>query len=107
MKACGYLGISFFFLFLTLTRCFDLLQSFWLKHWSESNQKANGNYNLLWFLGVYAAIGLGGAFCNNMRSLTMLLYGSLRGSRKLHNKMAKTIMRSPMSFSKLHQQGEL
>lgn len=98
MKACGYLGISFFFLFLTLTRCFDLMQSFWLKHWSESNQKANGNYNLLWFLGVYAAIGLGGAFCNNMRSLTMLLYGSLRGSRKLHNKMAKTIMRSPMSF---------
>ncbi|KAL3231715.1 hypothetical protein RNJ44_00250 [Nakaseomyces bracarensis] len=98
MKACGYIGVLLFFLFLISTRCFDLLQGFWLKYWSESNLKNEANLNLLWFLGVYALIGVGGTFCNNMRSITMLLYGSLKGSKTLHNRMAESIMRSPMSF---------
>lgn len=98
MKACGYVGVALFFLFLISTRCFDLLQSFWLKYWSETNQKNGANLNLFWFLGVYALIGVGGTFCNNMRSITMLIYGSLKGSKTLHNRMAETIIRSPMSF---------
>lgn len=39
VKACGVLGVVLFFLFMILTRVFDLAENFWLKYWSEPMKK--------------------------------------------------------------------
>ncbi|CAI4045668.1 hypothetical protein SKDZ_12G0420 [Saccharomyces kudriavzevii ZP591] len=98
IKACGVLGVVLFFLFMILTRVFDLAENFWLKYWSESNEKNGSNERVWMFVGVYSLIGVGSAAFNNLRSIVMLLYCSIRGSKKLHENMAKSVIRSPMVF---------
>ena len=98
IKACGVTGVVLFFIFMILTRVFDLAENFWLKHWSESNQNNGSNDNFWMFVGVYASIGILSAAFNNIRSIIMLLYCSIRGSKKLHDNMANAVVRSPMSF---------
>ncbi|CAI4620570.1 ADM_collapsed_G0035900.mRNA.1.CDS.1 [Saccharomyces cerevisiae] len=98
IKACGVLGVVLFFLFMILTRVFDLAENFWLKYWSESNEKNGSNERVWMFVGVYSLIGVASAAFNNLRSIMMLLYCSIRGSKKLHESMAKSVIRSPMTF---------
>lgn len=98
IKSCGITGVVLFFLFMILSRVFDLAETFWLKYWSESNEKNGKNDNLWMFVGVYALIGVGSAAFNNLRTIVMLLYCSIRGSKKLHDTMAKRVLRSPMNF---------
>ncbi|CCE63528.1 hypothetical protein TPHA_0F00410 [Tetrapisispora phaffii CBS 4417] len=98
IKACGVTGVILFFVFMILTRIFDLAETFWLKYWSESNAKAGYNKDFLKFVTIYAIIGLLSAAFNNIRTVIMLLYCSIRGSKKLHDGMALSVMRSPMSF---------
>ncbi|CAI4047150.1 hypothetical protein SUVZ_12G0420 [Saccharomyces uvarum] len=98
VKACGVLGVVLFFLFMILTRVFDLAENFWLKYWSESNERNGSNERVWMFVGVYSLLGVGSAAFNNLRSIIMLLYCSIRGSKKLHENMAKSVIRSPMVF---------
>lgn len=98
IKACGVLGVVLFFFFMILTRVFDLAENFWLKYWSESNEKNGSNERVWMFVGVYSLIGVASAAFNNLRSIMMLLYCSIRGSKKLHESMAKSVIRSPMTF---------
>ncbi|EDO16987.1 hypothetical protein Kpol_1041p45, partial [Vanderwaltozyma polyspora DSM 70294] len=98
IKACGVSGVALFFIFMLLSRIFDLAENFWLKHWSESNQKSGSNENLWMFVGVYALIGIISAAFNNLRSIVMLIFCSIRGSKKLHDNMALSVVYSPMSF---------
>ena len=98
IKACGVLGVVLFFLFMILTRVFDLAENFWLKYWSESNERNGSNERVWMFVGVYSLIGVGSAAFNNLRSIMMLLYCSIRGSKKLHESMAKSVIKSPMIF---------
>lgn len=98
IKSCGITGVVLFFLFMILSRIFDLAENFWLKYWSESNEKNGKNTNLWMFVGIYALIGVGSAAFNNLRTIVMLLYCSIRGSKKLHDTMAKRVLRSPMAF---------
>lgn len=97
-KACGLYGVAFFGLFLLLSRIFDLAERFWLKYWSESNEKTGTNGNVLMYVLIYALIGIGSAAFNNLRSIVLLVYCSIRGAKNLHNSMARSIMRSPMQF---------
>ncbi|CCF59911.1 hypothetical protein KAFR_0I01300 [Kazachstania africana CBS 2517] len=97
-KACGITGVFLFFIFLILSRIFDLCETFWLKHWSEVNKNRGSNEDVWKFVAVYALIGLGSAAFNIFRTIIMLLYCSIRGSKTLHDSMAKAIIRSPVQF---------
>ncbi|GAV56396.1 hypothetical protein ZYGR_0BB01740 [Zygosaccharomyces rouxii] len=98
VKACGYLGVILFFVFMLFGRIVELSQNFWLKYWSESNQKNGGNQDLWKFVGLYALFGVSTAAFDNIRAVILFLYSSIRGSKVLHDKMAISVLESPMVF---------
>lgn len=98
IKSCGYFGVFLFFFFMVFGRIFELSENFWLKYWSESNQKNGGNQNVWKFVGIYALIGISTAAFDNLRAIILLLYSSIRGSKVLHDKMASSVMGSSMGF---------
>ena len=97
-KACGITGVVLFGIFLLLSRFFDLGERFWLKFWSESNEKSGTNGNTVMFVSVYALIGITSAAFSNLRTIILLIYCSIRASKNLHNDMAFSVLRSPMQF---------
>lgn len=98
LKACGILGAVLFLVFIGFSRVLLVGENFWLKHWSEKNEKNGENRNVVFFVGIYVLISLGAAFFNSARSIVLLLVCSIRASRKLHDSMAVAVLRSPMSF---------
>ncbi|CAL9735628.1 bile pigment transporter 1 [Monosporozyma servazzii] len=97
-KACGIIGVVVFFIFTLFARLLDLTQTFWLKYWSEKNQAAGKNENVLQFIGVYALIGLSTVSFNTSRTIILLLYSSIRASKKLYGTMSVAVIYSPMEF---------
>lgn len=98
IKACGVFGVCLFFIFMILSKIFELCDGFWLKYWSESNEKTGSNEYIWMYVGIYALIGIGSAGLKVLKSIVMLMYCSVRASQKLHDAMAFSILRSPMSF---------
>lgn len=72
--------------------------SLWLKYWSEVNQRYGGNPSVGKFLGIYMAIGVGSAGLAVVQTLVLWIFCSIEASRKLHERMAFAVFRSPMSF---------
>lgn len=72
--------------------------SFWLKTWAETNSRVGGNPNVGMYLGVYFAFGIGSAALSVVQTLILWIFCSIEASRKLHERMATAIFRSPMSF---------
>jgi hypothetical protein len=100
----------------------------WLKNWAERNSEAGGNPEIGKYLGIYFAFGIGSAGLTVVQTLILWIFCSievspresqqdarigcgdlacsmgalsdsdLQASRKLHERMAIAIFRSPMSF---------
>ncbi|KAG8166171.1 hypothetical protein KVR01_004723 [Diaporthe batatas] len=72
--------------------------NFWLKDWSENNSRAGANNDYGKYIGIYFAFGIGSASLTVIQTLLLWIFCSIEASRKLHERMAKAIFRSPMSF---------
>ncbi|KAG6000046.1 hypothetical protein E4U43_001725 [Claviceps pusilla] len=72
--------------------------SFWLKSWSEHNEDAGANDNVGKYIGIYFAFGIGSSLLTVVQTLILWIFCSIEASRKLHERMANAIFRSPMSF---------
>ncbi|KAK9779422.1 putative Metal resistance protein YCF1 [Seiridium cardinale] len=72
--------------------------SVWLKNWAEMNSDAGGNPQVGKYLGIYFAFGVGSAGLTVIQTLILWIFCSIEASRKLHERMATAIFRSPMSF---------
>ncbi|KAH6654420.1 metal resistance protein YCF1 [Truncatella angustata] len=72
--------------------------SVWLKNWAEMNDKVGGNPQVGKYLGIYFAFGVGSAALTVVQTLILWIFCSIEASRKLHERMATAIFRSPMSF---------
>ncbi|SPO01024.1 probable multidrug resistance protein [Cephalotrichum gorgonifer] len=72
--------------------------SVWLKEWAESNQKEGINDHILKFISIYFAFGIGASALSVVQTLVLWIFCSIEASRKLHERMANAIFRSPMSF---------
>lgn len=70
----------------------------WLKYWAEFNDRYGGNNQIGKFVGVYVALGVGSALLILIQSLLQWQFCSIEASRKMHDRMAFAIFRSPMSF---------
>ncbi|KAG4434234.1 hypothetical protein IFR05_010276 [Cadophora sp. M221] len=70
----------------------------WLKKWSDYNSIEGKNLHVGKFIGVYFAFGIGGALLVVVQTLILWIFCSIEASRKLHERMAFAIFRSPMSF---------
>src|SRR3954470_13153400 len=100
---------------LTLTICCKA-GSFWLQKWSEKNTEAGGNPDIGKYIGIYFVFGVGAAGLTAVQTLILWIFCSIevsgsamdtkntcscspmQASRKLHERMATAIFRSPMSF---------
>ncbi|KAF7949291.1 hypothetical protein EAE96_008456 [Botrytis aclada] len=72
--------------------------SVWLKSWAEHNDKLGVNRDVGKYIGVYFAFGIGSAALVVVQTLILWIFCSIEASRKLHERMAFAIFRSPMSF---------
>ncbi|KAF2196793.1 multidrug resistance-associated protein 1 [Delitschia confertaspora ATCC 74209] len=72
--------------------------SVWLKQWSEVNGRYGGNPHVGKYIGVYFAFGVGSAALVVLQTLILWIFCSIEASRKLHERMAFAIFRSPMTF---------
>ncbi|KAK6601299.1 Metal resistance protein YCF1 (ABC transporter transmembrane region) [Botrytis cinerea] len=72
--------------------------SVWLKSWAEANDKLGINRDVGKYIGVYFAFGIGSAALVVVQTLILWIFCSIEASRKLHERMAFAIFRSPMSF---------
>ena len=72
--------------------------SFWLKRWAELNDAAGSNPEVVKNIAIYFAFGVGSAALVVFQTLLLWIFCSIEASRKLHEKMAFAIFRSPMSF---------
>lgn len=72
--------------------------SVWLKNWAEHNQDTNSNDDVGKYIGVYFGFGIGSAALVVVQTLILWIFCSIEASRKLHERMAVAMFRSPMTF---------
>jgi ATP-binding cassette, subfamily C (CFTR/MRP), member 1 len=72
--------------------------SVWLKQWAEVNGEEGGNSDTGMYIGIYFGFGIGSAALVVVQTLILWIFCSIEASRKLHERMAFAIFRSPMSF---------
>ncbi|CDR39229.1 CYFA0S03e01090g1_1 [Cyberlindnera fabianii] len=97
-KACGLPGVFAVIALMMTTQILSISANYWLKNWSENNERTGNNDHVWLYVGVYAALGIGSGFFTLLRSIVMWVYCALKGSAALHDRMALSVVRSPMSF---------
>ncbi|KAH3676265.1 hypothetical protein WICMUC_002142 [Wickerhamomyces mucosus] len=97
-KACGIFGVIGFLSLLMLSTTFSLTANYWLKNWSEDNERNGTNKHVLRYVAVYSFFGLGSGFFTLGRTIFMWVFCAIRSSTVLHNNMAKSVLRAPMSY---------
>jgi ABC-type multidrug transport system fused ATPase/permease subunit len=97
-KACNPRGVIIFISCVILSMALNVSSNVWLKHWSEVNTKYGFNPNISFYLGVYFLLGVGYSAAVLCQTCVMWIFCTIQGSKKLHNKMAVSVLRAPMSF---------
>lgn len=92
------LAVSIYMFALLAAQCAQIGGNVWLKNWAETNGKAGGNPDVGKYIGIYFAFGIGSSTLTVCQTLILWIFCSIEASRKLHERMAKAIFRSPMSF---------
>ncbi|KAI5968496.1 hypothetical protein KGF57_000197 [Candida theae] len=97
-KACNFsMIILYVFIYAANVTC-NIGANYILKYWSEVNLANGHNSAVSFYLTIYAAAGISGAACMLAAALIMWSYCVIRGSRYFHDKMANSVLRSPMQF---------
>lgn len=97
-KACNPGHVFIFILFIILSMFLSVIGNVWLKYWSEINTKYGYNPAVAKYLGVYFILGFGSALSTLVQTIILWTYCTIHGSRHLHDSMATSILRAPMSF---------
>ncbi|KAI1331203.1 metal resistance protein YCF1 [Xylariaceae sp. FL0255] len=97
-KQSNIVAVAFYLSALLAAQTAQIGGSVWLKNWAERNTSAGGNPDIAKYLGIYLAFGVGSALLTVLQTLILWIFCSIEASRKLHEKMATAIFRSPMSF---------
>eukprot|EP00804_Cyclotella_cryptica_P012077 CCRYP_004510-RC/>CCRYP_004510-RC protein AED:0.14 eAED:0.14 QI:366/0.66/0.5/1/0.66/0.5/4/0/1117 len=102
-KAGGVIAFVSIFVIQAVGRASELMANFWLSFWASASAQAEISGDPLsvqettWYLGIYAAFGIGGVICLTFRAVIMAVH-RLRASRKLHTELIASILRAPVSF---------
>lgn len=76
----------------------NVASTFWLEHWSEINTKYGYNPNVGKYLGIYFLLGIGYSLASLIQNTYLWIFCTIQGSKKLHNSMAVSVLRAPMTF---------
>ena len=102
-KAGGTIAFISIFVIQGIGRASELMANFWLSFWANASTQADiagdplSAEETTWYLGIYAAFGLGGVICLTFRAVIMAVH-RLKASRKLHDELIDSILRAPVSF---------
>ncbi|KAI2636344.1 P-loop containing nucleoside triphosphate hydrolase protein [Hypomontagnella submonticulosa] len=97
-KTSNLVAVGIYLFTLVTAQTAQIAGSVWLKTWAEANKKAGGNPDVGKYLGIYFAFGVGSSALTVVQTLILWIFCSIEASRKLHERMATAIFRSPMSF---------
>ncbi|KAF2669154.1 multidrug resistance-associated protein 1 [Microthyrium microscopicum] len=97
-SSANSVAVAIWFLMLVAAQTAQIGSSVWLKHWSEVNSDRGGNYHVGKYIGIYFGFGIGYSALVLVQTLLLWIFCSIEASRKLHERMAFAIFRSPMSF---------
>ena len=97
-KTSNLYAVAVYLITLLLAQTAQVGGSIWLKNWSEVNERTGRNPQVGKYIGIYFAFGIGGAGLVVVQTLILWIFCSIEASRKLHERMAFAIFRSPMSF---------
>ncbi|PKY06223.1 multidrug resistance-associated protein [Aspergillus campestris IBT 28561] len=105
-KNSNIVAVAFYMLALLGAQTAQVAGSFWLKHWTEESE-FQLHPNIGKFIGVYLAFGFGSSILVIVQNLILWIFCSIEASRKLHERMAFSIFRSPMSFFETTPSGRI
>lgn len=97
-KACSPFNVAVFLGATVTSMLVNVGSNVWLKHWSEVNTRYGYNPDPVAYLSIYLAMGLGFSLCSLVQTCYMWIYCTIRGSAIMHDGMAKSVLRAPMSF---------
>lgn len=97
-KACNPSSVVLFLVTTVLSMVVSVCSNVWLKHWSEVNTKYGFNPNITKYLGIYFLLGMASSLLILVQTCVMWIFCTISGSKKLHNAMAVSVLRAPMSF---------
>lgn len=125
-KTSNLYAVTIYIIALLGAQTAGIAGGFWLKRWSEVNEREGRNPDVGKYIGIYFAFGLGASalvvfqtlilwiFCSIevfarkfILKLVSLLTAANQASRKLHERMAFAIFRSPMSFFETTPSGRI
>ncbi|KAK6461643.1 P-loop containing nucleoside triphosphate hydrolase protein [Scheffersomyces coipomensis] len=96
--ACNPVNVIIFLATALLSFSINVGSNVWLKHWSEVNTKYGYNPDITKYLGIYFLLGVGFSASSLVQNCFLWIFCTIQGSKKLHNGMAVSVLRAPMSF---------
>ncbi|KAJ9154783.1 Metal resistance protein YCF1 [Pleurostoma richardsiae] len=97
-KTSNLTAVSIYLITLVAAQTAQIAGSVWLKNWSERNTAVGANPQVGKYIGIYFVFGIGASLLTMTQTLILWIFCSIEASRKLHERMATAIFRSPMSF---------
>lgn len=97
-RACNPRSVAVFLGFMVLSMFLSVLGNFWLKHWSEVNTEKGFNPDATRYLLIYLVLGVGSALSTLIQTIVSWVFCTIHGSRYLHDSMASSVLKAPMSF---------
>ncbi|KAK4053428.1 hypothetical protein OIV83_001593 [Microbotryomycetes sp. JL201] len=98
IRANGYIGVFLYLATIIAQQGLQIGTNVWLKNWSQRNSETGNNGNLTYYLGIYAAFGVGAAavlFANGVLLYSLCV---IRSATIMHDRMFNAVLRSPMLF---------
>lgn len=97
-RACNPRSVMIFLVFMVLSMFLAVMGNVWLKHWSEVNTDKGYNPHATRYLLVYLALGVGSALASLIQTVVLWVFCTIHGSQFLHDAMATSVLKAPMSF---------
>ncbi|KAF9937446.1 hypothetical protein BGZ67_001284 [Mortierella alpina] len=97
-QACSYKAVLSYIVSMICSESAQICGSLWLTHWSRSYDSGESQHSPLYYIGIYATLGLVFALLTVFQSIILQVHCGIRSARVLHEKMLRSVLRSPMSF---------
>ncbi|AET39329.1 ATP-binding cassette glutathione S-conjugate transporter YCF1 Ecym_4265 [Eremothecium cymbalariae DBVPG len=98
LRACSPAHVALLIFLIVLSAFLTLMGDVWLKHWSEVNTRLGRNSDIWKYLGIYFLLCFSASLSTLLRSITLCMFCTIKASARLHDAMAKAVLRAPMSF---------
>ncbi|OBA19157.1 hypothetical protein METBIDRAFT_33368 [Metschnikowia bicuspidata var. bicuspidata NRRL YB-4993] len=98
LRACNWIYIAIWCLFFWAVVGMNIIGNWVLKYWSEKNLVSGHNVSPTLFLSIYAFTGVAGGFLTFASAYIIWTFSAVRSSMYFHDKMANSVLRSPMAF---------